>query len=179
MPRSAATIFGIALVAASIGFNTWRYPSVWRLVGTPATSATNTELLQKATSAPAAQPAKVSPVDPASAAAAPTLATKSEVSPVAIAAVAASAAPVEVGPPIKAEAVAAERRLPVSTVQEKALVPVPKLVSLEKKSTGVGEVAGLVRRLPTVDLSVPSPAVRYASESSGGAIPIYPSTGIQ
>ena len=33
MPRSAATIFGLALVAFSIGFNTVRYPIVWDMVG--------------------------------------------------------------------------------------------------------------------------------------------------
>ena len=33
MPRSAATILGLVLVASSIGFNSVRYPVVWEMIG--------------------------------------------------------------------------------------------------------------------------------------------------
>jgi hypothetical protein len=36
MGKIAANIAAVALIAASIGFNTWRYPTVWRMVGNPA-----------------------------------------------------------------------------------------------------------------------------------------------
>ena len=42
MPKSAATIFGLALVAVSIGFNIWRYPIVWRMSGPTAPSTAQT-----------------------------------------------------------------------------------------------------------------------------------------
>ena len=78
--------------------------------------------------------------------------------------------------PIFAETKMGTVPLPASRNQEKPLVPVPKVIAAERP---VGTVEGTaVRRLPPVDPNVP-PVARYPSESAGGAIPIYPSTGIK
>lgn len=175
MPRSATTIFGLVLVALSIGFNTWRYPIVWRLAGSSAAPAAAAESPRGLTATPAAEPAKPAPVNPA-----PTLATQNAAQPAAAETnkpAAIPTSPVEVSPPISAAPVAAEKRLPVAVSQEKPLVPVPKMVAFAKPSGSAEGTAG-VRRLPPVDTNSPSPATLYASGSSDGAIPIYPSTGM-
>ena len=54
MPRSAAAILGLTLVAFSIGFNTVRYPMVWEMIG-PA-RASEKDLFFRATTAGSTRP---------------------------------------------------------------------------------------------------------------------------
>jgi hypothetical protein len=175
MPRSAATIFGLVLVASSIGFNTWRYPVVWRMAGSPAASADSGDSSQPS----AAQPARALSAEPERAALPPTLATQGEMRPEPNAAnpTAAPSPPLGANPPSGAELAAVDHRLPTTTGQEKPLAPVPRVVAFEKSVGAAADIA--VRRLPPVDPNVPSPPIRHVSENPGGAIPIYPSTGIE
>jgi len=81
------------------------------------------------------------------------------------------------GPASDAAPAAAEYGLSASTSLEKPLVPVPRMAAVAKP-IGTADAAAAVRRLPPVDPNVPTLAGPYASGPSG-AIPIYPSTGIQ
>lgn len=183
MPRSATIIFGLVLVAFSIGFNTWRYPVVWQMVSPASASAaavkppTATPAVQPenpATAEPKAKPKKKKTTPP------PALATQTEVKPIldVVAKKPAADAPLpsEAKLPDVATAAttppAANPGLPASTSLEKPLVAVPKLMTVEKPI-----VAAEVHRLPPVDPNVP--LVRNVSASPGGAIRVYPSTGIE
>jgi len=174
MPRSAATIIGLALVAVSIGFNIWRYPIVWRMISPVAAPAAPrapaaVEASHPSAAASAVQPIKLPPAQPQPATPQPAtpplmLATQGEPKPVR-------------GPASDAAPAAAERGLPASTSLEKPLVPVPRMAAVAKP-IGTADAAAAVRRLPPVDPNVPTMSGSYASGRSD-AIPIYPSTGIQ
>ncbi len=71
----------------------------------------------------------------------------------------------------------AEQRPPASSNLEKPLVPIPRM-AIAAGPIGTLEAAHAVRRLPPVDPNVPTLTGPYAS-GPPGAIPIYPSTGIQ
>jgi hypothetical protein len=70
-----------------------------------------------------------------------------------------------------------EQRPSVSSNLEKPLVAIPR-TAIAAGVTGTLETANAVRRLPPVDPSVPTLTGPYVS-GPPGAIPIYPSTGIQ
>jgi hypothetical protein len=173
MPKSVATIFGLALVASSIGFNTWRYPAVLRMVGsTPVASEESSQALASKSAEESATPASA---EPESATPSPVLATKTE----AMAEPAGKPVPVatpspEAKPPIAVVPAATESAATQPNNSEKPLVPVPK-VTIPEKARAVDNV--VVRRLPPVDPGVLPPDGN--TPASNGAIRIYPSTGLQ
>jgi hypothetical protein len=184
MPRSATIIFGLVAVAVSIGFNVWRYPIVWRMTGPTATptvtapaatpAAANTPAVSKveppavAESPPAAhaspqeQPSKPTVDEPKPATPPLMMAAKSEPKPVHVVPKESAAA---VAPPAAGHGPAALASI------ERPMVPVPKIAATTKP-----DVAAEVRRLPPVDPNMPR--ITRANEP-GGAIRIYPSTGIE
>jgi hypothetical protein len=184
MPRSATTLFGLALVACSIGFNIWRYPIVWQMAG-PMAPAAATSAIQPIKS-PLAKPEPAMPP--------PTLPTGSEPKSVRGAAVDVTPTGAERGlsaptgvtsekfsplpqaPPLQWGGVSRQRgSIESHTSLERPLVPVPRMAAVAKP-IGMAEPAGAVRRLPPVDPNVPPMA---GPGLSGGAIPVYPSTGIE
>jgi hypothetical protein len=207
MPRSAATIFGLVLVACSIGFNLWRYPIVWRMAD-PIVAPAAMSAAPKATPAAgesshpsaatsAVQPIKSPPAPPERATPPLVPATQSEPTPV-------RGATNDVTPPgserglTVSTGVTSEKSLPIPQAPplqwggvsrqqgsigscnnlERPLAPVPGMATVAKP-TGTAEPADAVRRLPPVDPNMRTMAGTFASGSSGGAIPIYPSTGIE
>jgi hypothetical protein len=162
MPRSVATFLGLILVAVSIGFNAWRYPSLWPAVAMTTTPAPADNSSQP--SASDAKPAEDSSAEPAETPPPPAVATQSEPEPAAASPAAISASP--------AAAPAA-----VAPKEEKPLVPVPRVVAA---AGPIGAASGTasVRRLPPVEPDVP-PMTTSALTLPTGTIPIYPSTGIK
>jgi hypothetical protein len=177
MPRSAANFFGLVLVVFSIGFNTWRYPVVWRMASEPTASAASGESSQPSAPTLSAQPAKPAMAETERTAIPPILATQSETQPASntMGKPVAAFPPLESNRPIVASLATIEHRLPESTSQEKPLAPVPKAIAAARPMGTAAEA--VVRRLPPVDPNVPPPTGLTASASPGDAIPIYPSTG--
>lgn len=199
MPRTAATIVGLVLVACSIGFNTSRYPIVWRMTGPSAVTASEpaaappttpasdkpTEPAKPAEPVKPVEPVKpiepVKPVEPIKekpVAPVPPAKEEAKLSPDAKDKKDATAKPSpkpQADQP-KVDQPKAKRFSLVSTQSDKPLTPVPRVISVERM-LGEPDPAASVCRLPPVDPNVPSPA-RDTSPLPGGAIPIYPRTGI-
>jgi hypothetical protein len=183
MPKSAAIFFGVVLVAASIGFNIWRYPTVWQMTGTMMPSAVKmaeapaaprptpaaVEPLQASGSASTISPIKLPPSKPEYAATPPLLMKGPDV-PKPIADVKGK----------QTAAVKIESPPPAPDRLEKPMAPVPKMAGITSAVPPIGGLQGsdAVRRLPPVDPSEPTLVGTYPSRFSG-SIPIYPSTGIQ
>jgi hypothetical protein len=168
MPRSVATFLGLVLVAVSIGFNVWHYPSVWPAVGETATPAPSENSSQPSASASDAKPAESLSTEPAETPPPAAPAAHGEPKPAAVNQTAAIPSPPTETPP----AVPA-----VVTKEEKPLVPVPRVVAAAGP-IGMPSGSASVRRLPPVDPNVP-PVTASALVSPSGSIPIYPSTGIK
>jgi hypothetical protein len=176
MPKSAATMFGLVLVASSIGFNIWRYPIVSEMAGPIAAPAVPTEAPATEPGSshssgvpPRTQPAETPSPEPQPATPPPALATQGE----AKAADGAAGKAADGGTPQ-----AAERGRSAPNDLERPLVAIPRIATTAR-SDDATEAGGAVHRLPPVDPNMPPIAGSYASGSSGGAIPIYPSTGIE
>ena len=191
MPRSAATLFGLAFVAFSIGFNTWRYPIVWQMAGATTASAAPTPAAMKAApaaadespkpsaAAPTAQPGKLPAAEAQPATPSLMLGAQAAQKPIAGTAnesAIGNARPLAAKPAMDVASLARPGPLD-SNGLEKPLVPIPRMGAVAKVADTSG-TASAVRRLPPVDPNVP-PMGTYASGSSGDAIPIYPSTAIQ
>ena len=168
MPKSAGTLFGLALVAASIGFNIWRYPIVWRMTGPMGAP------LAKTTAAPpvAPRPAPAA-VEPAGSSAA-----TSAVQPIKLL----PPKPEPTTPPLMLAATAAPRPIPGTANRadtmttagrrpsaaddlEKPLVPVPSMAAAALPPETSDGVNG-VRRLPPVDPNMPTLVGTYPSGPS-------------
>jgi len=188
MPRSAATIFGLALAAISIGFNTVRYPLVWEMIG-PARAGE--KVLSSAPSA-LAEPASHPPTPPPRAAPPPRPALpprKAEpiaVKPAPVVAqksVAKKPQPAAPGPesgqaaadkkPAASPKVAAAEPKP-----QKRLVPVTQ-VSRSNAPADTATVGTVIRRLPPVEPVDPNATNGNAAPTPDGSIPVYPTTGIE
>jgi hypothetical protein len=180
MPKSAATIFGLALVAVSIGFNIWRYPIVWRMTAPSAPPATKTataaprpapaavEPARSSVATSAVQPIKLPPPKPESAT--PPLALAGSEAPKPIPGVANSPT---------ADAMATAEQSPSAPDNlEKPLVPIPRMATAAIP-IGTPKAAKEMHRLPPVDPNMPTLVGLSSCSSSAGAIPIYPSTGIR
>ena len=209
MPRPAATILGLVLVASSIGFNIWRYPIVWRMAGpmaapaaatpaaTPKATPAAAESSHPSAATSAIQPVKSPLAEPARATPSLALPTENEPKPVRGAANGVTPAgaerdlsvptrvasekfsPPPEAPPLQCGGVSRQQGFVESrTSLEKPLVPVPGMTAAAKP-TGTADPANVVRRLPPVDPNTRPTAGPYASGVSGGAIPVYPSTGIE
>ena len=176
MPRTAATMFGMVLVALSIGFNTVRWPIVGRMVG-PAEGPTlpGESTVPPATPEQPANPAAAQPASPAPTApvAAPAVKPLPDVDKTA--GDDRPAIPLE--QPADFAPTAGENPSSASIRQQTPLVPVPRTRTSTEPAAGI-EYDGTVRRLPPVDPSEPPP-VSGNRPSSDGALPVYPSTGIE
>jgi hypothetical protein len=167
MPRSVATLLGIALAAFSIGFNTVRYPMVWEMVGPAARAGGSAESAIASQSAQPERPATHPPMPPPQKPAKPievvsTAATGKAVD---------SVRPAETKPTVAAGPAAAE------TVARKPLVPVtPVMLAIAGDKKPGGEA---IRRLPPVDRPGPNVIGGAQAWSPGGPIPVYPTTGIE
>ena len=157
MPRPAAIIMGLVLVASSIGFNMVRYPMVWEMVGpVQASESAQPAAVQEQEqheNQPSAEPFKPSPLP------------------------ARPIEPIEVKPtPEVGDQVIADDGISLTDLEpRKPLVPVmPIGLSSMGGSAAMGGEG--IRRLPPVDASVAAP---NHGQFADGTIPIYPTTGIE
>ncbi len=162
MPRAAATILGLTLIASSIGFNTVRWPIVWRMACPTEEQTRSDESVASSPPAPSEQPFKPAPTR-SSEQALPTAAIPMKPVPDAE----------------KTAATSAPRENPASTParQENPLTPVLQ----PRASAGSADddrPDGAVHRLPPVDRNEPPPPADDRSLSNG-VHPIYPTTGIE
>jgi len=154
MPKMAATLLGLALVAFSIGFNTARFPIVWGMVGPVGQPEAAIEPASKAPPQPA-QPENPAPSQPAQPEI-PAPAEPQQPSPTA-------------EPPADSDQTAALAE------SRKPLVPVLP-ASVPKDAAGNADPAAGICRLPPVDHSGPGPGDRYTAQFFAGAVAVYPST---
>lgn len=183
MPKSMATIFGLILAACAIGFNTWRYPITWPELAksdssqpaatqptppSPEPAAPAPEKPSPASEKPAPEPEKPAAEKPAPAPDKPAPDKPAPAAPTVTASI--PSFPIKEVPPTEADLAAAKR---LAEPLANRLVPVPKITNAARRAGGPAEV----RRLPQVDPNVP--AIPAGAQSSPGAIPIYPSTGIK
>ena len=152
MPKMAAMLLGLALVAFSIGFNTARYPIVWGMVGPGGQPAA------------ASEPASRAPPQPDQPENPPT-AEPQQPSP--------TAEPQQPSPP--AEPPADSGQTAALAESRKPLVPVLP-ISVPKDAAGNADPAAGICRLPPVDDSGPRPGERYTAQFFAGAVAVYPST---
>jgi hypothetical protein len=174
MPRLATTLSGITLVAFSIGLNTVRYPVVWKMVGCRETE-------KPAQVAVAPQPENINPQSPAKN---PTPAATQPPKPIEVKSKphAAKKKSVDSSRSVEAGAVDYSLANETPTIREtesrKPLVPVAKLISSGTSERGA--VGGAeVRRLPPVDMIQKSLVGQNQQQVANGAIPIYPTTGLE
>jgi hypothetical protein len=178
MPSSAATFFGLVLIALSIGFNTMRWPIVGQMVG-PAAEAAPLGETASSPATPPEQPAKPPAAEPASPAQPAPAAAAAAVIPVPDVerAAAADLLPAQTEPPAEAASAPSANPPPAPTTQERRLVPVPRLRDSSASAAG-RPYDGTVRRLPPVDPNE-LPPLAGNRPPADGATPIYPSTGIE
>ena len=165
MTRTAATMFGLTLVALSIGFNTVRYPVVWEMAG-PA------QANESAQAAAVSPPEKTESLAPAQSAPSPSPAGQAEVRPDPEPAdrfAVDRSASAETNSPGNADSAAIAGSVDMPEAQ-RPLVPV-----MPHSGT---ELAGGVRRLPPVDRANSGRIDRSAGSIFTGPIPLYPKTGI-
>ncbi len=179
MSQTATVVFGMILVASSIGFNITRYPVVWQMARSgdasptptcsgpgptlPSNEATPAESPQLAME----QPARAIPAPPPREAIKPVPEVTDKIPTVETEQTSQALATDGASPPADATS---------QPVEQKPLVPVPVAIS----SSGTANIASFdasVRRLPPVEQVEAAP--RYASQPYESAYPIYPSTGIQ
>ena len=166
MPRSAATILGLTLVALSIGFNTARYPVVWEMAS-PARAS------QAAASAAAIQPEK--PESPAPLPQQPSRPAE----PIKVKSVSEVTDKITVDNTVSAEAKPATGgAAAVEPEAQKPLVPVMQISSASAPPSEAAGGAG-IRRLPPVKRADSIAVDRNTSPSFNGSIPVYPTTGIE
>jgi hypothetical protein len=173
MPRSAATILGLVLVADSIGLNTVRYPVVWEMVNPMRAS----ETARPATTAPAEKPDGPAP--------APVAMPLPPVKPIEVKPVAEVTDKIAVDSIVSTDAKPAGNRdvaddsAPMAAAEpdtQKPLVPVTPVANGSASGTASG--AG-IRRLPPITQDDSTPARREALQSLSSSIPVYPTTGIE
>lgn len=189
MPRFAATMMGLVLVAFSIGFNTVRYPVVWEMVD-PARAS---ERAEPAAVTQPAEPESPAPTPPVSASPPPEPAKPIEVAPTPEVKAASEVAvqPAEGVDKAVSEkgqategvasdgdgAAKSEEAVEAELAARKPLVPVTVMdtptASGDKAVGGAG-----ISRLPPVDPNDSNLASRNL-QLPGGSIPIYPTTGIE
>jgi hypothetical protein len=180
MPRFAATILGLVLVAFSIGFNTVRYPVVWEMVNPAQANAAvpTTTVTQPAEPESPAPPAPVTPP--------PEPAKPIEVTPTPEVKATPDVTDKTVNGTVQASeggtsdtdaAAKSEEAVEADLAARKPLVPVT-VVSSPRFAGNVAVGGAGISRLPPVDQNDPNPATRNAQLSSG-SIPIYPTTGIE
>lgn len=194
MPRSAATILGLALVAFSIGFNTVRYPVVWEMVS-PARAS---EKVKPSAPSPPEEPASRPPAPPQRPAPPPRKAEPIAVKPApkppaakpAPKVAAAKPAPKVAkksraddsrstsSGPASDRAAANDKAAPAEVKPQKPLVPVTQ-VSPANAPVSEATSAAVLHRLPPVEPTDANSASPQPAVFSGGSIPVYPATGIE
>ena len=172
MPKVAATLASLLLIASSIGVNIARYPQVGRTVD----AGQRPDAVETANSAPAQQQANV--VEPASPN--PQLTSKAEIEP----AQPAQAAAVAVAENLRAEESNTSQPIADSAQLKSAgLVPIlgvrpmAPIVGTQPAldSPGMPEDVDAVRRLPPIDPNVPT-AADYQAVETEKATTAYPAT---
>ena len=163
MLRAAATLFGCAIVAFSIGFNTKRYPVVWEMTAPVRAN----ESAHPAIASPSVESERHASPEPT----APVV--HSDIKPIPDVAERAEDAQVKAPP---RPTPAADTTAPTLTSETHTpLVPVTP-VSLPATSADKTAWAPGVQRLPTIERSDSTRLVR--APASDGPLPRYPSTGI-
>jgi hypothetical protein len=154
MPRSAATIIQLTLVAFSIGFNTVRYPVVWEMLSADGSGGSGQPV-----SVPQPQPQE----PPASV---------QEVSP--------PARPIEVPPAAQIADRRAGEQSPPAAQQDagRPLVPVTRISLQNGPGSGAADGA-VIRRLPPVEQTNTNSVSPQRGGLSSDTIPVYPTTGIE
>lgn len=165
MAHTTATIFGLALAAVAIGVNATRYPIVWQMTG-PVLAAKPADELPPPSIA-LERPADEIPQAPAPEETAPSAPDDPQMEETA--AEPKNDPPDAYAPPPPDESPAA------SPMTEEPLAPV-HFAGLAADSEGDRDLAQSVRRLPPVDVYGPVPSI---IQPPGGAIPVYPSTGVE
>ena len=164
MPRSAAAILGLTLVAISIGFNTARYPVVWEMAS-PARAGQ-------------AAAATIQPEKPESTAPLPQQPSR-PAEPIGAKPVSEVADKIAVGNAVSAEAKPATGgAAAVEPEAQKPLVPVMQISSAIAPPSEAAGAAG-IRRLPPVKRADSIAIDRNTAPSFNGPIPVYPTTGIE
>ena len=196
VPRIAATLASLMLIAGAIGVNIARYPAVWQMVDgldkpdgpavasepssqpVPATAASQTK--------PAAQPARTSTAtartDKVAASATPAIASKKKPQ---------AKAKTPAGPAAPRAVVATTQNLPPASVKPAETVDrnepvghilgVRPLVAVTPPGTSgtLSEQPAVeepIRRLPPPDAAVPSPLEQAWAGGDMGPVPAYPTT---
>jgi hypothetical protein len=189
MPRTAATLCGLVLVALCIGLNTVRYPIVRQMLASTAVASVSDPSSSPATDQPA--PAADSPPSRVPSETAPSSSAAAAVKPVPEVAQGSDGERATSTSGANDGTVSAETKTPIpdppsgdaesagrSLKPERPLVPVPAIPVPGGAALGV-DPAALVRRLPPVDANQPVPAGSMGASSPDGTIPVYPTTGIR
>lgn len=194
MPRSAAAILGLMLVALSIGFNTMRYPVVWEMVG-PARASKSAQpaaaLQSEKPDGPAPQERVRTPSHPSNSGKAKLERKAGEkaatdkphpTKPIQVKPAAESAGKMVAGNAKSAEVgstnSAAVARAAEGMADGRPLVPVA-VVSARNTPGGEAANGAAVRRLPPVEQVEPNFANGDQTPFLNGSIPVYPTTGIE
>jgi hypothetical protein len=166
MPRSAATILQLALVAFSIGFNTVRYPVVWEMLSAAGSGASGqpTAAQQQQQQEPPASVQEASP--PARPIEAPP------------AAQVADRRGAEQSPPAAAACPNANQRAADQPDAGRPLVPVTRISAQSAPESGAADAA-VIRRLPPVEQANLNSVNPQRGGLPSDTIPIYPTTGIE
>ena len=177
MPRSAATILGLILVAFSIGFNTTRYPVVWEM----ANPARATEAAQPTEALQPEKPESLAPTAPhetVPASSHPTLPIRMQPASEIAGRIIIDASESGRNGSASSEATDWDKDAAAGVESRKPLVPV---TSVGLPSASVSTVVGGagIRRLPPVERTSSDVTKRVLARSSDGTIPVYPSTGIE
>ena len=174
MPRSAATILGLILVAYSIGFNTARYPVVWEMAD-PARATKSVQPNDAVQPENVDSPVPTAPLEAASAPSHPTQPIQTQPASEIAGEIVANELTLDKDSPATGETADDVHDAVVGIESRKPLVPVTSVGLTSGLGSTVPADAG-IRRLPPVERTSPE---RNLARSSNGAIPIYPSTGIE
>jgi hypothetical protein len=177
MPRPAAALLGIALIAVSIGFNMTQYPKVWEMVGPAPAGGSASSLSALSSDVPpgkaiAPLPTSFAAVPPRDAAEqAPTTPANAgmEKTQTEKTATGQDQRPIAAVPPsVETENPSKAEKMPLTPVSFPSASAAP--------ANNFAADSG-IRRLPPVDQITPNPNGSGIPRRSDGSIPIYPSTG--
>jgi hypothetical protein len=195
MPKTAAAVLGFALVTGSIGFNTVRYPVVWKMVGSVDPSKPASESPPAIVVPPPPMPESPPPIalrtpEPTTvrtdnytelaetkqeSTSVPESTPTPETADKAATVPPAAADTGEISPNSPATTGSEEGQKPMAEESRKPLVPVPP-VSISKDAAGnVRSSSGFVR-LPPVDFHGLGSNGYDTSRLFSGTLPNYPST---
>jgi hypothetical protein len=177
MPRTVTILLGFLAVAVSIGWNVVHYPVVWEMVGSAGASASATptatttsrtaqqSFAQQQPASPTPPPIRPTEVKPA-----PEVGDQVKIDR------AASATPKPTA--VDVAATKKEGRPTTGADASKSLVPVAPADTFDMRDGNAAGGVG-IRRLPPVDAAGAGVPTQWQGMPGNGAIPVYPSTGIE